>query len=297
MEHVTHEGMQYSGVFDWHAFLEFVRSAPIDTSRENRSQLTTPAVVKFTSMPNTQDSPDFPTTLRMAEDGFTKGADSARKLANPLFDKVSSLIERSMPVYDVEGITFDVARVLENEPESWMRFENTIIEGKGNRVIRILFNMSASGGVNTSVIAAKGAVVSALIELLEYSGVRCEVWAADYSVSGGYSIPLRILVKQADQNLDMGRIMYAIAHPSALRRLFFRFIETCPADMWSWFSVGYGMVKEFSGAELDGIDLYVSGSSSSDVQWQDTASAEKWIIASLKAQGVHLNTEGEGGVA
>ena len=70
--------------------------------------------------------------LRVAIDGWPEGLDKARKLATPLFEKVSHLIERVEPAFDIEGGALDIGRYHDGDPEMFMRFNTVVAESAGN---------------------------------------------------------------------------------------------------------------------------------------------------------------------
>lgn len=113
-----------------------------------------------------------PVAFSLARDGWPEGEDYIKPLTLALVDKVSSLIERPVYIYDVEGHGIDVARYVDGEPECWLRQDVRITEGPGRRIVRIVANGFASCGIEPDVIRAKGAAVAALAELLELAGVR-----------------------------------------------------------------------------------------------------------------------------
>lgn len=230
----------------------------------------------------------FEEAVKLAHDGWADGATDIEKFSGPLFDRVSQLVERASVVYDVEGIGIDTARYLDGEPECWQKWETTVIEGFGSRVIRLAFNFATSSGISTEVITAKGAAVAALVQLLEYSGYSVEVSAVEGAETSGYRDECRVIVKQADQFLDMPRLAFALAHPAMLRRLWFSYVEMQPAYFRNAVEQGsgYGLPVELK--DKSTYDIYVPKTLWTEPQWKIPESATKWILDNLKAQGVTL---------
>jgi len=96
-------------------------------------------------------------------------------------------------------------------------------------IIRIYMNVSAGAHTSTKQIMNRGAAIVNLIDSIEGDGLRrVELVAVCNSQnrSGGNKRNLfSVVVKRADENLDWGRVSFAIAHPSFLRRLMFRIQE------------------------------------------------------------------------
>lgn len=182
--------------------------------------------------------------LKLARDGWAAKVHTVRELSQPILDKVTSLIERPELVYDVEGSQIDIGRFLDGEPECWQAFQPTIVEGTGNRIVRIAANTVVSGAHNESAFLAVGVSLCALIEALEIGGIRCEVTAL-YPCTFSHdadklAIDARVIVKEPDQPIDMARLMFAFAHPSSSRRLGFNFAGLQDAARQRAISASFG---------------------------------------------------------
>lgn len=229
---------------------------------------------------------DFEAAMRLARDGWQQGADSVAQMSTTILNKVTGLIEREQVVYDVEGIGLDVATYLNGEPECWQRFDTELREGEGSKHLRVVFNTTVSGGIGADVIEARGAAVAALVQALEFAGRRVELWGiAVCAQSYKGSFEARVQVKAADQDLDMSRVAYALAHPSMLRRMGFACVE---ADDVASYRLGYGYGRPCD-TDNKG-DIYVNEGTLGEVQWSRPASAINWVLAKLKEQGVNLVT-------
>lgn len=236
--------------------------------------------------------------LTLGKEGWQGGVDKASKIAKPLFNKVSVRIERKVPVYDVEGIQLDMGAYLRNEPEPFVRYQEEITEGTGVRLIRIAYANVASAGISRNVLEAKGATMAALVELLEFAGHRVELIdipfslaaSRDYTRKCGWYVSVKI--KEFHQPLDMSRIMFALGHPSNMRRLGFRALELASYECRQWAGLGYGMPADPPVDEEFGkVDIFVGSAMLGEPQWTDEATTERWIIEQLEAQGIKLGKE------
>lgn len=231
----------------------------------------------------------FNESLALARSGWKDGAEKARKLSSVMFNRVSRTIKKRRTMLDVQGMGFDVGTYLSGQPECWVRFDHV----KARKVIKILFDCGASGGISGSVMRARGAAVASLIELLEFSGFGVELVAMPMNASEVMDDPktkrldARVLVKPATQKLDMARIMFACAHPAFLRRIGFRVMETAPLE-YQFGGYGYP-TKNLPEKDRELADIYIGGSHLNDAQWDNEESARKWVIDKLQEQGVQFN--------
>jgi hypothetical protein len=222
----------------------------------------------------------------LAEGGWLEGLEHLKPMQSRLLDKLTSLIQRERIQYDVTGNDFDIALVNEGVPECWTKFvDEAITDGVGRRIIRLSFNCSASAGINPDTLVGKGAAMCSLIEALEYAGHRVEVTLHDTAAGGGKSFYLRIPVKAAGEYLDLDRLMFALGHPSTLRRMSFG-VQEGNSEFWSTIGSSYGQPIEVT--DEDKGDIYIGCSSYGQPQWDDSDSAFKWVCEQLKEQGIAI---------
>ncbi|HEY6009044.1 MAG TPA: hypothetical protein VIU40_12035, partial [Geobacteraceae bacterium] len=186
----------------------------------------------------------------------------------------------------------DVSRYLEGEPECWYDYDEEIVEGFSRNILRVVYNCSASAGIAPRTLMAKGAAVAALVALMEYSGRGVQLDIADCFV-GGATTEFYVTVKRADEDLDVLTIAYAIAHPATARRLMFSVAEQLPSDIRKKLGITPEGSYGYPGEVHDQGDVYIGGSVTGDVRWKDELSAMKWVIRTLKEQGIALKDEAE----
>jgi hypothetical protein len=120
----------------------------------------------------------------------------------------------------VAGAEVDVARYLSGEPENMIDFP-TLPTPKQGRVITLCASISYSVSIQPDVIKRRGQVLCALALLLSRLGYNSELWVSMCAESGYKTAEVKVLVKGANDTLDPARVMFAYAHPSALRVLMF----------------------------------------------------------------------------
>ena len=235
---------------------------------------------------------NFSEALDLATNGWPEGTEQAARYAQPLMDKIASQIMRDEYRYDVTGITFDVDRVLQNEPESWINYDQVVSDAPG-KIIRIVFNVSSSGIISNDAIVARGAVVSALVMLLERSGYRVAVdMVKANTMRDGALCEIFCPIKTPNQDLDLSRMIFALAHPSMNRRIAFSVVEN---NQLLRRMPGYGGPGECP-TERRG-DIYIGRENAGEVQWANKYSAERWIVGQLEQQGIKLEKEEQSYVA
>lgn len=222
----------------------------------------------------------FEQALDLARNGWHAVTDATMERMIPLVEAVGSMMQQEEYFYAVTGNTFDVARLLEGEPECWINQESNIKEGAG-KVLRIVFNFTCSASITREVIIAKGAAIAALVTLLERRGIPVQVDTVEYSGHYGQHYQMWVTAKEPGQDLDVPRLMFAMANLAMQRRISWAVHEA----VWPIFGGGYyGSVGEVE----DTGDLYIGCSMTGDPQWTDHNSARTWVIAQLRQQGIEL---------
>lgn len=238
---------------------------------------------------------DFDSALKLATEGWADGYAKIQKLTARFVDQLGSRIEVLEPVYDVEGSGFDIGLLVEGVPEHWIRFETQLQEGAG-QIVRIRLSASCSSAVSAETIFARGAVLAALVELLEIAGHRCEVYvnpidAASERKGAGLRLSSSVLFKAADQPLDMARLAFAYCNAATLRRFGFYLMEMAPPKYARLADMGYSYASDSPASAADA-DLYLGVANHwRDVQWTQPETARAWIVDRLKQFGVTLTDE------
>jgi hypothetical protein len=179
--------------------------------------------------PSWHGTANFQQALDLAGKGWAEGAAKAAELRASIDHAVHDVINArsSSYTFDVSGEFVDVGRYLSGEPECF----GTDSQEAGNNVrpvVKLCVNIAASGAVSPESLVVRGAAIVAAIDILEALGRRVEVWACKGSESrkaGKAAYEIHVLVKRADQPLDVDRLAFAVAHPACLRRLFFSVME------------------------------------------------------------------------
>jgi len=173
-------------------------------------------------------------TLELAKRGWPEGLKRIQKAAELLKLPVGEKSYDPRQVLAVSGDEVDVGLYLSGEPECMYDYEMLETPSFG-KVAKIIVNLAGSAGVKAETMFKRGAAAVLLIDALEQSGIRCEVWALPKSTSGDGepvergsgkgAFVVHVCVKQADDPVELDRLAFMLAHPAAFRRLGFRIME------------------------------------------------------------------------
>ena len=132
-------------------------------------------------------------------------------------------------------------------------------------VLTFMYNTSVSGGVSAEqIIKATANLVSALL-IIEASGIRVNLYVGEVTTKNSHYCCWSVRIKDSGQIIDTLKMSYPLAHPSMLRRQWFRLMETTPG-VPSAYVGGYGRVvnneteaqKALRAAGINNIDRVLS---------------------------------------
>lgn len=140
-------------------------------------------------------------------------------------------------VSSVVGFAANVPAYLAGTPNSMINIRQ---HKEKQRVLSFMYNTSVSASVSASHIIEAAAKVVSAIMIIEAGGVRVNVWAGEAFSEGGQPDCLWLCkIKEAGQRMDTLKMSYPLAHPSMLRRQWFRLLETTEGVPSSYVD-GYG---------------------------------------------------------
>lgn len=107
------------------------------------------------------------------------------------------------------------------------------------KVITLNKSVTYNAITTTEQIIEQSIKALSIVKRLESQNYRCNlnIILGTETTEKGYIIKIRI--KSANERLNINKLSFPLVHPSMLRRLFFRFIETYPNVPCS-FRLGYG---------------------------------------------------------
>ncbi len=194
--------------------------------------------------------------LNLAEFGWKEGLEQIEKA----LDEISAEpYQEPAPVFDVQGEAFNLDAVLQGQPENMMFFMNQ--DSNKPRVISMAFNFSHGCSVPAEEIMKRGAAIASSVNDIESAGIRVELFAYKVTIKGRrnrgfFRTKALIKIKDADQPLELERLCFAAAHPSMLRRLWFRLAEQFgKREFGQRFGETYGSSTDLQASEVDELGL------------------------------------------
>lgn len=182
---------------------------------------------------------------------------AAEKMATKvkMTSTTSGVVRSSKPAYGVVGSQASVPRYLQGIPTNMISRQSTYSKQK---VVTVTKGISYNCGWTAEQILAEAVKALQIIQSMENGGQRVRLnvlWAVS---NGNYHTLCKVCVKQPDERLNISKMSYALAHPSMLRRHFFKWLET---DTFTAYDMG-----EFYGRP-----------STEDIKYQGMAENEYYV--------------------
>lgn len=197
---------------------------------------------------------------RQATYMLTHGWDSASKKMSSkvkFTDSVATVSRSSKPSYGVVGSQASVPRYLQGIPTNMVSRQTVYSKQK---VVTITKGISYSAMWSSEKILEECVKALQIIQSMENGGkrVRLNVMLASTCDSGNYTHICKVCVKQPDERLNISKMSFALAHPSMLRRFFFKWMETDPfAEHALGWSYGYPAKQELKEKAMEENEYYI----------------------------------------
>ena len=284
---------QQTMMFDsWDEFVRYAENTPSDMTRRERLSITCSQhlqpeyhpIVKFWG-----GEKDIETAIEKAKRGWKEGAAEITKTFVDF--RLPSKRTQKQNVMSIAGPgTLDMGRYVQGHPLAWKTRRNTTIVSDqmaaNGGVVQLGINISQTGGQNATERFKVGALILALIDLLERHNRRVELTLYN-AVSGKNQAFIRIgvRVKKADSPVNMSILAFAFANAATQRRLCWAIRETMSKEIRGACSIqknGDMGNTDPNWHENDRTIIKGLGSS----QLDNEASRIAWLQAQLKEQGI-----------
>lgn len=170
-------------------------------------------------------------TLRLARDGWSARlpeveADVAALRTGSGRVRTTVLVPR----WDVTGSEVDIGAYLAGEPECMIDAEPQQATTHG-RVVSFLIPASYENFIPHQVIRNRGLALSALCSSIIMAGHGVEIWSGfGGRVADTRASAVARVISPAEP-LDLGRLIFALAHPAMLRRLWHSIWDSTPEEL------------------------------------------------------------------
>lgn len=161
----------------------------------------------------------LPSAKHAAQYGDVKNRELLTKFNTSITDNVRKSLPTQEVTYDVTGLDFDMGMYMSGEPECWYDYTPK----PEPNICRIGVNLSAHAFVSKQSMAYRGAMIASVIDCLEQSGTRCEIWVLYGNVN---QCRIDVCLKRPDQYLDADRLAFWLCNEEALRVLMFEFMTS-----------------------------------------------------------------------
>ena len=264
------EGKYVVESFDsMHEFINMAQSNPNPQSSDGNSE-------SFAGTASLKDA------CTLAHNGWTEVRPDVELLFNDLEARIADKISDKFLTYnDVAGSEIDMGMYVSGVPEHMISF-SPVLEATMGRVIKIHISITASASIPKEQIMARGVAVCALVDTIHKLGVGVEIWGEDAIVGQNSKLfGTRVLIHDSSEMLDIDNVMFALAHPSMLRRLTFSIQEQSPNAKAQGVGGGYGTPTDLSPMEAD-VKIERLQRGTGDI----IAKPVEWVISTVTGLGL-----------
>lgn len=177
----------------------------------------------------------FDEAINLCQYGYHDNFDKLINLKINLEKYIKVSLKKVKQYNDYIGYVPDVKAYLEGNPLSMLNKSQPL-----RKKIDIYLNSSFAGFTSKDAIFNRGAIVLALIEILETLGFNVDLHLFEMSTVEKQLHFSDFVLKKESERLNPNKLFFPLCHPSWIRRLNFRLIEETPDATNSGWSSGYG---------------------------------------------------------
>lgn len=183
--------------------------------------------IKFTGTASMNEA------IALARNGWQDGAEAAAELmAHLALDK--PVTRRPKP--SLAGGSVNVGRMLAGDPLHMVRRQKQ----PGRKVVTFFVEVSALANVHPMALTVRAAIIGAIVDLMESVGYACNIVATCVSNCDQQAyFQCAVNIKRSNQRLNVPDIIFALGHPSYLRRFMFAMANNRPELRAMWIDQGY----------------------------------------------------------
>jgi hypothetical protein len=230
--------------------------------------------------------------LRLATDGWVREVPqvdiSVAALREHTRDEMATT--QLVPVWDVTGSEVDVGAYLAGEPECMVDAAPQRLSVQG-RVVTFLVPATYANTTPHAYVRNRGMALAALCSAIIAAGHSVEVWSGFCVHAEEERCAAVARVISAAEPFDMGRLIFVMAHPAMLRRVWIGVWDSAPpplARLMKRNVYGFGPRTCYPDDLPDGIrDPYVFPYlEPADPQWETAESAMVWCREMFRDLGL-----------
>jgi hypothetical protein len=184
---------------------------------------------------NWHGTPNMSAAINLARDAWRDGVQNAARVLEFLNLEHATARRRS---YAVAGGNVNVGRLLAGNPMHMIKRPKK----PGRRVITLFVENTASAYINAENLIVRAAVVAAIADILERQGYSCAIVSVTMqamSSSGSPGAQTAVTLKHAGERLNIDDVVFALGHPSFLRRFNFACVSQSDECRSIWSTQGF----------------------------------------------------------
>jgi hypothetical protein len=141
--------------------------------------------------------------------------------------------------HDMVGGYVNVSRYLQGIPNNMINQKMIV---KKQPVVTLYKNIGYLANVKTEEIIEESIKALQIIQMIEASGMRVNLNLLFHAVSSNCQEKIMVIIKlkSANERLNISKLAFPLVHPSMLRRIIFKWMETTDVVTDYTFRVGYG---------------------------------------------------------
>jgi hypothetical protein len=219
--------------------------------------------------------------LRLAVDGWSVPLLDTEVTVGALRERagLGASVTTLEPAWDVTGSEVDIGAYLAGVPECMVDAMPQRTSRRG-RIVAFLVPACYSNLTPHSLIRNRGIALATLCSAIIAAGHGVEIWSGFVGLLGDERVSAVARVVSAGEPLDLGRLIFAVAHPLMLRRLWFAVWDAQDPDLAQWVrDENYGFPSHCLPGDLpeEVSDPYVFPYlKPEDPQWTDLDTALDW---------------------
>jgi len=180
-------------------------------------------------------------SLDEALDLFVHGDVELTKQLNKKLNKININTNKNTVKqnYDIAGYQASIPRYLQGIPTNMIN--NKMIQ-KQTKIITLYKSISYQQSFSAESIIDNSLKALQIVQQLEAQGYRVNLNILVGTYTAKQNIIIVIKIKSSSERMAISKMAFCLAHPSMLRRLYCRYIETSPTITDNGFINGYGKV-------------------------------------------------------
>lgn len=196
------------------SLVNYVENIPLE--QQNRTIAFSKNYVDFTKTRNMIEAID------LAKNGWSEGIEQAKEISE-LISMETATTQKY--INSISGGFVNVGKMLSGDPVH-MRKKAKI---KGRKNITIFISVGVSSNIKTKYMIIFSCLVAAMIDMTENAGYSCQLVAVDSALQNEKCYQqTAIKLKDFGEKLNINDIVFALGHPSFLRRFLFAVVGTSP---------------------------------------------------------------------